>query len=52
MEKIRPVFKKLLIAAIVVYVIGTCAIMAELYHKVGKIEHALTHIPGAKCEYK
>ncbi|MBU4487791.1 MAG: hypothetical protein KKI13_01840 [Candidatus Omnitrophica bacterium] len=52
MEKIRPVFKKLLIAAIVVYVIGTCVIMAELYYKVGNIEHALAHMPGAKCSHK
>ena len=41
---IRPIYKKLLILAIVIYVIGTTAMISELYHIVGKIEHTLAHI--------
>jgi hypothetical protein len=46
MEKIRPIYKKLLIAAIVLYITGVTFILADLYMKVGEIEHALIHIPG------
>lgn len=52
MERIRPVFRKLLIAAIVIYVIGACIIMADLYYKAGNTEHALAHMRGAKCGHK
>lgn len=44
---IRPAFKKLLIAAIAVYVIGVSLMLADLYHKVISIEHMLIEIPGA-----
>ena len=37
----RPIFKKLLIAAIVIYVIGCCMIQADLYRKVIEVEHQL-----------
>lgn len=39
----RPIYKKLLIAAIVIYVIGSCIIQADLYRKIGEIEHEMMH---------
>lgn len=46
MEKpaVRPIYKKLLIAAIVFYIIGSCLIQADLYNRLGEIEHKLAHI--------
>ena len=46
MENIRPVFKKLLAAAIVVYVIGTALILSDLCEKVGTLEFAMMHVTG------
>ncbi len=47
MENIRPVFKKLLAAAIVTYIIGTALLLSDLFEKVGKLEFAMMHITGA-----
>lgn len=53
METIKPVYKKLLIAAIVIYVIGVASMLADIYMKVGAIEHALVHISCEhRCDYK
>ena len=41
MENIRPIYKKLLIIAVVVYIISTTIMLSDLYSKVGKIEHTL-----------
>ncbi len=46
MENIKPIYKKLLIAAIVIYVTGVTFILADMYMKIGEIEHALTHMSG------
>ena len=51
MEKVRPVFIQLLIAAAAIYVIGTAIIMSDLYNKVGVLEFAMDHISG-KCPAK
>ena len=48
MDTVRPVFKKLLAAAIVVYVIGTALLLSDLINKVGNLEFAMMHISG-KC---
>ena len=40
---VKPIYKKLLIAAIVIYIIGSCIIHTDLYYKVSKIEHELCH---------
>jgi hypothetical protein len=48
MDTVRPVFKKLLIAAIIVYVAGTAALLSDLFEKVGKLEFDMMHITG-KC---
>ncbi len=46
MAKIRPMYKKLLIVTIVIYIIGMTFIMADIYMKVGEIEHTLMHMSG------
>ena len=46
MDTVRPVFKKLLAAAIVVYVVGTALLLSDLCEKVGKLEFAMMHITG------
>jgi hypothetical protein len=51
MDKVRPVFMQYLIAALVIYVIGTAFIMSDLYNKVGSLELAMDHITG-KCTAK
>ena len=49
---VRPVYKKLLIVAVVLYVIGVCIIQSDLYHKLGCIEHSLMHIQaGTACNH-
>ena len=52
MGKIRPIYKKLLITAIVIYITGVTFILADIYMKIGKIEHALTHMSGShQCNH-
>ena len=46
MGMIRPLYKRLLIAVIVVYVIGVCMMLSDIYVKLGKIEHTLSHAGG------
>lgn len=48
MDTVRPVFKKLLLAAIVVYVVGTALLLSDVIQKVGDLELAMIHISG-KC---
>ena len=46
MNAVRTGFKISLIIAIVIYLIGTCLMLVDLYHTVGKIEHTLLHVTG------
>ncbi|NQT23472.1 MAG: hypothetical protein HQ579_08580 [Candidatus Omnitrophica bacterium] len=46
MPEARPIYKKLLIITIVVYVIANAAMVSQLYHKIGEIEHQLVHVSG------
>ncbi|MCM8760524.1 MAG: hypothetical protein NC938_07035 [Candidatus Omnitrophica bacterium] len=48
MDKVRPVFIRLLIAAATVYVIGTTFILSELIEKIGRLEFEMIHLTG-KC---
>lgn len=51
--EVRPIYKKLLIAAIAIYVIASCIMQADLYRKVGQVEHRLLHILyGHDCQEK
>jgi hypothetical protein len=49
MEPVKPVFKRLLIAALVVYVIGMCVIQTNMYFRLGRIEHAMMHMELSAC---
>ncbi|MFO7535006.1 MAG: hypothetical protein R6X19_04875 [Kiritimatiellia bacterium] len=42
--KVRPAFKILLLIALVMYIIGVCLIQADLYRKMGDIDHAMMHL--------
>ena len=44
----RPVYKRLLVAAIVIYILGSTVIIADLCRSVGKLEHELVHVMGYK----
>ena len=46
MSQIGSIYKKLLIAAIVVYIVATCFMMSELYYKVMVMEHQMMHLTG------
>lgn len=48
MEKVKPIFIKLLIGAIAVFVIGVGALLSDLYNKVGQLEFEMFHLTG-KC---
>lgn len=41
MENVKPIYKKLLVVAIAIFVIGTAFALSDLYYKVGEMEHAL-----------
>lgn len=43
MEKPRPFLMKALIVAAVLYVIGTCLLINDLYVKVSDLEHETMH---------
>lgn len=51
MEKVRQIFIHYLIAAMVVYIVGTAVMMSDLYNKVGALEFAVDHLSG-KCPVK
>ncbi|MFC1480397.1 hypothetical protein ACFL5Y_02995 [Candidatus Omnitrophota bacterium] len=46
MAEIHPMYKKLLIAAIALYIIATAVMLSDLYIKVEQINHSLMHITG------
>lgn len=41
---IKPAFKILLLIALVIYIIGSCLIQADLYNRLGNVEHELMHL--------
>lgn len=43
MEKARPIYRNLLIAAIALFVIGTAFALSDIYRKIGAIEHSTAH---------
>ena len=51
MDTVRPIYKKLLIAAIAIYVVGTALLLSDLTYKVGQLEHVIMHHTG-KCSAK
>jgi multisubunit Na+/H+ antiporter MnhC subunit len=51
MDAVRPIYKKLLIAAVVIYVAGTALLLSDLCRKVGALELEMMHVTG-KCAAK
>lgn len=51
MDTVRPIFKKALIVAIVIYVAVTALLLSDLYSKVGSLEFDMIHVTG-KCTAK
>lgn len=51
METIKPIYIKLLIGAITVFVIGVGIMLSDIYNKVGRLEFDMMHITGA-CPVK
>jgi hypothetical protein len=47
MTYVKPIYKKLLIAAIVIYIVGVTAILVNLSVSVEQIKHSLLHVSGA-----
>jgi hypothetical protein len=47
MDNVRPVYKNLLILAIVLYIIALTIMLSDMYRKVGHIEHVLAHFSFA-----
>lgn len=44
MSSVNPIYKKLLIAAIAIYVIGVSILLSDISYRLGDIEHKLAHI--------
>ena len=44
MAPVRPIYKKLLIAAAAVFVIGCAWMLSDLYARVANVEHRLAHL--------
>ena len=48
----KPIYIKLLIAAIVAWIISTTLLLSDIYMKIGEIDHALIHSSsGGKCAH-
>jgi len=55
METVRPVYVKLLIGALILFVAGVCVALSDIYYKVGSLEHDMMHVTGkapAICAHK
>lgn len=50
MKNVDPLYIKLLIAALVIWIIGISFYTAETIYRVGEIEHQLAHMPYVKCQ--
>ena len=46
MENVRPIFKKLLYAAIILFLLGLTYTLSDLHVKVGQLEHKMMHLTG------
>lgn len=43
MNSIGPLYRKLLLIAFALYLIGVCYIQCDLYRRMGAIEHFIAH---------
>jgi hypothetical protein len=46
MTHIRPIYIKLLVLALIIFIMGVSLMLSDLYFKVGQIEHTLMHLTG------
>jgi len=44
MQTVRPIFKKLLFAALVLYVVFLTVALSDLYRRVVNLTHAVSHV--------
>ncbi|MBP7055234.1 MAG: hypothetical protein KBB52_00045 [Candidatus Omnitrophica bacterium] len=51
MLKVKPIYIKLLIGAIAVFIAGVGIMLSDLYNKVGDLEFEMLHLTGA-CPIK
>lgn len=42
----RPIYRMLLLAALIFYVVGVCLIQVDMYRKIGRVEHTVCHMTG------
>lgn len=48
MEKVKDIYIKLLLGAIIIFAIGATYILSDLYDKVGSLDHDVMHLKGMK----
>jgi len=48
--RINPVYIKLLIGAAAVFVVSVSLMLSNIYDKLGRVEHALSHITGGAAD--
>jgi hypothetical protein len=51
MANIKPIYIKLLLVTIVLYVVNLTFLLSDIYYKIGRIEHVLIHsgMPERAC---
>ncbi|MFT5207145.1 MAG: hypothetical protein ACI9CF_000894 [Candidatus Omnitrophota bacterium] len=47
----RPIMKKLLILAVIIYVVGNAYTQMKLIRKVADLEHRTSHVEGLKDKH-
>ena len=50
MQSARPVYVRLLMAAIAAYILATALMLADLYRKVGIMEHQMLHVASTAMQ--
>jgi hypothetical protein len=48
LEKVKDIYIKLLLGAIIIFAIGATYILSDLYDKVGSLDHDVMHLKGMK----
>jgi hypothetical protein len=52
MQGVRPIYKKLLIAAVAIYVAGVTIMLSDIYARLGNLEHELSHISAGPGHHR
>ena len=48
MKKVKGIYVKLLLCAVIIFAVGAAFILSDLYSKVGDLEHDMMHLKGVK----